>query len=70
MHQALTDRIEYGRAIRRRADCLLDAHGRAAVAHARMAAKVSRADAERCFLEAVAERVVRLTSEPRWEPVF
>ena len=70
MHQALADRIEYGRAIRLRAECLLDAHGRTAAAHARLAALASRAEAERSFLEAVAARVTRLTSEPRWEPVF
>jgi hypothetical protein len=71
MRQALADRITYGRAIRERADCLLVAHGRAALAHARMAARVATApEAERNFWEAVAARVLRLSSEPRWDPVF
>jgi hypothetical protein len=71
MRQGLADRIAYGRSLRVRADCLLDAPGRAAVAPARLAAQVARgAEAERNFWEAVADRVVRLSSEPRWDPVF
>lgn len=71
MRQGLADRIAYGRAIRERADCLLDAHGPAAVAHARMAAQVSReAEAERNFWEAVADRVARHFAEPHWDPLF
>lgn len=71
MQRKLADRIEYGRTIRERAECLLAAHGRAAEAEARMAARLAgAADAERAFWEAVADRAARHFSEPRWDPLF
>lgn len=71
MWQSVSDRIEYGRKVRERAACLVDAHGRRAATKALSAAQVEGiADAERCFWEAVAARASRLTSDPHWEPLF
>ncbi len=71
MRQSLVERIEYGRAIRDRAACLAEAHGRAAVAVARMAARTAgEAMGEQLFWEAVADRLERLRASPRWEPLF
>jgi len=71
MRQQLAERIEYGRTIRERAECLLAAHGRAAEAEARLAARLAgAAAAERDFWDAVADRAGRHFSEPRWDPLF
>lgn len=58
------ERIAYGRSIRERALCLLDAHGPLAEAEARDAAsEPGITEAERRFFEAVALRVARLTRQ-------
>ena len=57
----LNARIAYGRSIRARADCLLEAHGPAAAVEAsRAASEPGVTDVERAFWEAVAERIERL----------
>jgi hypothetical protein len=56
----LQERVAYGRSIRERARCLLEAHGPAAVSEAlRAAQEPGLGAAERSFWEAVAARVVR-----------
>ena len=61
----LHDRILYGRAIRVRALCLIEAHGRAAEAVVRDAtADEGLPVAERSFLQAVADRIARFTDDP------
>ena len=56
----LEERIAYGRAIRQRASCLIDAHGAEARAEAlRAAEEPGMAAAERSFWMAVAARVAR-----------
>jgi hypothetical protein len=65
MFPHLEERVAYGRSIRLRATCLIDAHGTAAEAEARRAAQEpGLAAAERSFWEAVAARVAR-HFEPR-----
>jgi hypothetical protein len=65
MAAAWRDRIDYGRAVRLRAICLIEAHGRGAEAMIRSAtAEPGLPIAERTFLEAVAARVARLTATP------
>ena len=60
MFPFIEERIAYGRSIRDRAACLLDAHGALAEAEALKAAREPGvAEAERCFWEAVAARVAR-----------
>lgn len=62
MPPRLRDRIDYGRVVRVRALCLIEAHGAAAGAIVRQASAESGLPiAERAFLEAVAARVARLT---------
>ena len=66
MLPSIEERIAYGRAIRHRALCLLDAHGHLAEAEARNAAREPGiGEAERCFLEAVAERLARLLAHSK-----
>ena len=56
----LEERIAYGRSIRQRASCLIDAHGAEARAEAlRAAEEPGIAAAERSFWMAVAARVAR-----------
>jgi hypothetical protein len=56
----LEERVAYGRSIRQRASCLIDAHGPAAAAEAlRAAGEPGLAAAERSFWEAVAARAAR-----------
>ncbi len=65
MSPRLRDRIDYGRAIRLRALCLVEAHGHAAEAVVREAcAQTGLPVAERCFLAAVAVRLARLAAAP------
>jgi hypothetical protein len=60
MFPFMEERIAYGRSIRHRAACLLDAHGPHAASEALKAAREPGvAEAERCFWEAVAARVAR-----------
>jgi hypothetical protein len=60
MLKSIEDRVAYGRSIRTRALCLLDAHGAQAEVEAWSAAREpGLAEAERSFLEAVAARVSR-----------
>ncbi len=60
MFPHLQERVAYGRSIRQRASCLLDAHGAEAQAEAlRAAEEPGLAAAERSFWEAVAARVAR-----------
>ena len=71
MTPELSERIAYGRSIRERAESLIEAHGPSAEIEARLAAVIAAAvPAERQFWEAVAERVVRITGEPRLHPEF
>jgi hypothetical protein len=67
MPAALDDRIAYGRAIRHRAECLIDAHGTTATDEARRAAaEPGLSEADRHFWQAVAERLARLAApQPR-----
>jgi hypothetical protein len=61
MSQRLMSRVEYGDAIRIRALCLMEAHGRDAEEIVRQAAaEAGLTAADRSFLDAVAERLVRL----------
>ena len=63
MSARLRDRIAYGRAVRLRAICLIEAHGDAAGPIVRQASADSGLPiAERSFLEAVAVRVDRLNA--------
>ncbi len=60
MPPRLQERLDYGRTIRDRARCLVEAHGAAAEAEARLAAEEPGiAAAERSFWEAVAARLAR-----------
>jgi hypothetical protein len=60
MADRLKERAAYGRTIRQRAVCLLEAHGPDAWGEALSAAREpGLADAERSFWEAVAARVAR-----------
>jgi hypothetical protein len=64
MYPFIEQRIAYGRSIRQRAACLLDAHGIFAREEALAAAREpGLAEAERCFWEAVAARVARHLSQ-------
>jgi hypothetical protein len=67
MLAALDARVAYGRAIRHRAECLIDAHGTAAADEARRAAdEPGLSEADRHFWQAVAERLARLAApQPR-----
>jgi hypothetical protein len=59
----LHDRISYGRTIRERALCLIEAHGRHAAALALDAAgEFGLPEPQRQFWEAVAARIARLES--------
>ncbi len=63
MTPALQERVAYGRSIRHRALCLIEAHGPEAAAEAlRAACEPGLAAAERSFWEAVAARLVRHSS--------
>ena len=65
MFPYLEQRVAYGRSIRQRAICLLEAHGPEAVSEARRAAaEPGLAAAERSFWEAVAPRAARLLETP------
>jgi hypothetical protein len=65
MLDRLESRAAYGRCIRERALCLLEAHGPAAWAEALEAAREPGiAAAERSFWEAVAARVARQLGQP------
>lgn len=56
----LAERIDYGRSIRARADCLIEAHGALAEGEALKGAREPGiSEAERLFWEAVAARVAR-----------
>jgi hypothetical protein len=60
MVDRLQQRAAYGRSIRQRALCLLEAHGREAWGEAMSASREPGiAEAERSFWEAVAARVAR-----------
>ncbi len=64
MSPRLQDRIVYGRAVRVRALCLIEAHGHDAEAIARDATTDAGLPfAERSFLEAVAARIARFNGE-------
>ena len=67
----LEARVAYGRSIRQRAVCLLEAHGPEAEAEARRAAcEPGLAAAERSFWEAVAARVARHLGTSSLAPVL
>ncbi len=60
MTPLLAERIDYGRTIRDRANCLIEAHGLSAEAEALRAGQDPElAEAERTFWQAVAARVAR-----------
>ena len=60
MVSRLEERVAYGRAIRERASCLLEAHGAGALdAALRAVDEPGILAAERSFREAVADRVAR-----------
>jgi hypothetical protein len=66
MRGILNDRIAYGRRVRERALCLIEAHGPHAEALARDAAdEFGLPEAERGFWSAVADRIVRLSAAGR-----
>lgn len=61
MRTGLAERIDYGRSIRERADCLIEAHGVLAQGEALKGAREpGLSDADRLFWEAVAARIARL----------
>jgi len=63
MTPLMKERIAYGRSIRARATCLIDAHGERAQVEARLAAgDRDLSEADRLFWEAVAGRIVRQQS--------
>lgn len=65
MSPRLRDRIDYGRMVRVRALCLVEAHGAAAEAMLRSACSDPGLPiAEQTFLQAVAARVARLSLAP------
>ena len=67
---ALNERVAYGRSIRDRATCLLEAHGAQARAEALIAAgEPGIPEAERNFWEAVAARIARLGAR-QWTPLL
>ena len=67
----LEERVAYGRSIRQRASCLIDAHGPEARAEAlRAAEEPGLAAAERSFWEAVAARVARQLGQTDALPVL
>ncbi|HET9069927.1 MAG TPA: hypothetical protein VFN28_14885 [Amaricoccus sp.] len=69
MFPYLEERIAYGRSIRQRARCLIDAHGSGACAEAlRAAGEPGVAAAERSFWTAVAARVARESGQRAAEP--
>jgi hypothetical protein len=64
MFPFIEERIAYGRSIRQRAACLLEAYGPMAQTEALKAAREpGMAEAERVFWEAVASRVARELGE-------
>jgi hypothetical protein len=66
MRDRITERAAYGRAIRERAQSLIEAFGPEAAERAAEAAAEPGATAEdRCFWRAVAERVMRQSMIPR-----
>jgi hypothetical protein len=65
MYPFFKQRIAYGRRIRERAECLLEAHGPDARAEALSAAdEPGIPEAERSFWRAVAARLARLAAGP------
>ncbi len=65
MYPNLERRIAYGRTIRQRASCLIEAHGARAKEEAlRAAAEPGLAAAERSFWQAVAARLARELGQP------
>lgn len=63
MSPIMKERIAYGRSIRARAACLIDAHGERAQVEARLAAgDRDLSEADRLFWAAVEGRVVRQQS--------
>jgi hypothetical protein len=67
----LEARVAYGRSIRQRAACLLEAHGPEAEAEAlRAAGEPGLAAAERSFWEAVAARVARHLNTRSFAPAL
>jgi hypothetical protein len=70
MFPHLQERVAYGRSIRERASCLLEAHGPEAREEAlRAAQEPGLAAAERSFWEAVAARVARHLGQQDAVPV-
>ncbi|MBP7243164.1 hypothetical protein [Amaricoccus sp.] len=66
MRQQLKERVDYGRAVRERASCLMEAHGPGALAVLHDAVEQAGLPiGERLFLEAVAERLARLARAPQ-----
>lgn len=71
MFPHLQERVAYGRSIRERASCLLEAHGPEAREEAlRAAQEPGLAAAERSFWEAVAARVARHLGQSGAIPAF
>ena len=71
MYPYLEERVAYGRSIRQRASCLIDAHGPEAEAEALKAAgEPGLAAAERSFWEAVAARIARHLGQKDPVPVL
>jgi hypothetical protein len=68
MRPRFEERIDYGRAIRDRALCFVEAHGaRAPAVLAEAVCDAGLPEVERLFLEAVAARVARLSARrPRF----
>lgn len=61
MERRLRERVEYGRAIRQRALCLIDAHGADATGRCADAAQAAGLpEADRAFLAMVGARIARL----------
>ncbi|MBP7002036.1 hypothetical protein [Amaricoccus sp.] len=66
MRQQLEERLAYGRLVRERALCLMEAHGAAATAVLHDAvAEAGLPIGERMFLEAVGARIDRLARAPQ-----
>ncbi len=71
MFPFIEERVAYGRSIRQRAACLLEAHGSMAELEALNAAREpGLAEAERSFWEAVAARVARHLGHSDFVPVL
>lgn len=66
MDRRLRERVEYGRAIRQRALCLIEAHGPTARGHCTAAAdEAGLPEADRSFLTMVAARIARMQAPRR-----